>query len=113
MTPLDKLIERYEQTPDDQIAKGALRIGDCFCVMGMACDIYREDTGQGEWVEGPDVRAFRFRGEMETLHSPWQVDDYFFGPEGFPPDLMDENDGGHKAIVLTMLREAKEKNATQ
>lgn len=29
---------------------------DCFCVMGVLCDLHKEDTGAGEW-EGPYYRT--------------------------------------------------------
>ena len=38
---------KYEQ------AKNALRDGNGFCCLGVACDIYMKDTGDGEW-DGSD-----------------------------------------------------------
>jgi hypothetical protein len=33
-------------------ALGALRVGDGYCCLGVACEIYRQVTGRGEWVIG-------------------------------------------------------------
>src|SRR5690242_10707227 len=57
---------------------GALRINDTYCMMGVLCDLYRKDTGCGEWV--PDVIP---GGE----HKYYSFRDAF-GEENaaFPPD---------------------------
>lgn len=31
--------------------RNRLRTHDCFCCLGVACDIYMKQTGQGEWKE--------------------------------------------------------------
>ena len=31
-------------------AMGALRRGDAYCCLGVACDLYRRATGHGDWV---------------------------------------------------------------
>ncbi len=30
-------------------ARRSLRKGDCFCALGVCCDVYRKETGEGEW----------------------------------------------------------------
>ncbi len=30
-------------------ARGALRKGDCFCALGVACETYRQETRKGRW----------------------------------------------------------------
>ncbi len=30
-------------------ARGALRKGDCFCTLGVFCEVYHKETGEGEW----------------------------------------------------------------
>lgn len=39
---------RYEQ------AKGTLRRDDSYCCLGVLCEVFREETGEGEWVKAPD-----------------------------------------------------------
>ncbi len=43
-----KLVEalrsgRYEQ------GRGRLREGDCYCCLGVACNVYQAETGEGAW----------------------------------------------------------------
>jgi len=33
--------------------EGVLRSKDGFCCLGVACEIYRRETGQGEWLRAP------------------------------------------------------------
>jgi hypothetical protein len=32
-----------------------LRPGDSFCCLGVACELYRRETGHGEWVDDDDI----------------------------------------------------------
>ena len=32
-------------------AKGALRAYNSYCCLGVACDLYAKETGQGEWLD--------------------------------------------------------------
>lgn len=34
---------------DYEQGKSALRSGDQYCCLGVACEVYRKETGQGEW----------------------------------------------------------------
>ena len=69
----------------------------CFCVMGLICDLYRQETGRGEWVADPDrTDRYLFRLDNEDWHSgaPQPVLDWAsitFGQEG---RLIGENDAG-------------------
>ncbi len=34
--------------------KGCLKTGEQYCCLGVLCDIYRKETGQGEWLSSND-----------------------------------------------------------
>lgn len=55
--------------PEYQINKYSLRHGNCYCVLGVLCDLYRIETGQGEWVLSDDnPEDYRFvLGSFESL----------------------------------------------
>lgn len=48
-----KLLVEALRSGKYQKAKGKLRVRDCFCVKGVACELYRLNTGIGKW-EGSD-----------------------------------------------------------
>jgi hypothetical protein len=58
--------------PDFPQAKGELRSKDGFCCLGVACEIYRRATGQGEWVEsnfqGHIYYIFKISESSRHLH---------------------------------------------
>lgn len=35
--------------PEYRMHRQNLRSADCYCVLGVLCDLYRIETGQGEW----------------------------------------------------------------
>ena len=45
-----------------QQATGCLRYGDGYCCLGVACELYRRETGEGEW----DGKNF-FLGQHASL----------------------------------------------
>lgn len=52
-----------------------------FCCLGVACDIYRQETGNGEW-QSPfefeeDDTYFMLDGQLYQSLPPTKVDDYF------------------------------------
>jgi len=41
--------------------KGGLRRGDSFCCLGVACDLYAKDTGDGKWYKrNQHIRVYEF-----------------------------------------------------
>lgn len=45
----------YKQT------HGGLRDQKGYCCLGVACDVYHKETGEGEWRDGPlDLSYYRF-----------------------------------------------------
>lgn len=53
-------------------AKGQLKDGDSYCCLGVACELYRRETSQGDWEEN----TFRLGGTHEEL-PPHEIADYF------------------------------------
>jgi hypothetical protein len=37
-----------------------LKHGNCFCAIGVLCDVYHKKTGLGEWKSDPTYDAFGF-----------------------------------------------------
>jgi len=45
-----------------------LRINDCNCVIGVLCELYRRETGDGVWkAHWDELDAFQFYGEQDFL----------------------------------------------
>lgn len=61
---------KYKQTTEQ------LRSGERRCCLGVACDVFHEDTGMGEWIINVDG-IFEFLGESGEL--PVEVQNYFGG----------------------------------
>lgn len=57
---------KYEQ------AQEQLRRDDGFCCLGVACDLYAQETGEGEWTLG----AFKLDGLYKTADLPIKVRDW-------------------------------------
>lgn len=97
---------------DLQQHAGELRRGDCYCIEGALCELYRRETGHGQWIltsrSGFDsVYSFQ-DGDGRGLHedtAPSRVNEWAcraaqFGPsrgslerDGYYVDLLDLNDG--------------------
>ncbi len=64
-------LENFEQV------KGSLRKGDKFCCLGVACEIYRRETGDGKWgivlIDGQAQRFGCREGQHSTGALPWPV----------------------------------------
>lgn len=80
---IELLIEALRSREYKQ-ARGVLGMGalknrspECFCVLGLACEVYRQETGKGQWV--PDTR----------LRQLQRVKYYFRAEEGRPRLLFD------------------------
>lgn len=69
---------RYKQTT------AALRRGDSFCVLGVACDLVKDK--ESNWVDLPGKGIYGFTKGMELRSQllPWEVKDlYSMGSFGF------------------------------
>jgi hypothetical protein len=73
--------DRYAQTTD------ALRWDDGHCCLGVACDVYREATGSGQWVTDGKTWTFVINlepygteeevSELPETVAEWFMVDYF------------------------------------
>ena len=87
----------YEQTT------GALRRGDGYCCLGVACDI----SGLGEWRDKPDMaESFYVIGDRpgESATLPRDVREWL-GVESANPNLLDEH--GNRHISAAFLNDTK------
>ncbi len=76
-----------------------------YCCLGVACDVFRKETGQGKW----DGESFLIGAEEATEEMPRQVRDWFgffdqrgkssglLGTDG-EDDLIDLNDNTGKSL---------------
>lgn len=71
-----KWVDRLRSGKDQQ-GYDALRNGEGRCCLGVACDAFHEETGQGEWVQ-TDLGSFRFVVGAESQSSlvPKSVKDW-------------------------------------
>jgi hypothetical protein len=72
-------------------AKGALRTEDGFCCLGVACELYRQATGMGQWAYPhysvdmvPRRYIFNLNGYEHANYLPPQVADWYGLTEGNP-----------------------------
>lgn len=82
--------------------------GGCFCVMGVACEVFRQRTGIGEWEDTTfviDNGQERYTG---TGTPPNQVMDWFNIVEPFK--WMDLNDYDNQSFIEIAARMRKEFN---
>lgn len=100
---------RYQQ------AQGALRNGDAFCCLGVACDVYRVETGQGEWLEpvrrngdrGSPFRTGSTRDALEDAAMPRPVAGWFLGdPDEYDPLVEIAEEGESRILPLSELNDA-------
>jgi len=90
---------------------GAVNSGEptCFCWAGLACEIFRQETGQGEWfyrhplvlTKGPvEYRTFVLENRVYKVTMPKEVLDFFGISEEMADSLIEENDMGATFIDL-------------
>lgn len=61
-----------------QFSRGFIRLGRHMDPLGVACEIYRQETGKGEWVKyKPGEYAFMMSEREYFMYMPQQVSDYF------------------------------------
>lgn len=68
--------------------KYALRSGDCYCPLGVLCEIYRKETGGGEWLLQATEERFEFMTYADSESSCTIL-----------PPLVREWAGIHSAVV--------------
>ena len=99
-------------------AKGHLRDGDRFCCLGVACELYRRETGKGEWGIVGGLRYFSLDvNEHTNTYLPDVVmgwlgltknSGYFNGTGGIG-SLAQMNDGGSSfEEIAAKIREEPE-----
>ena len=81
-----------------QQAKGRLRRGNSYCCLGVACDIYRKETGKGQWDS-----AFRFQiGNLKGCSFlPFNVKEWFGLKHACDMELLSCNDFDRKRSNLS------------
>ena len=77
---------------------GALRVNDKYCCLGVACELYRRETGEGRWTTED---YFWIDGEARNDLLPARVAKYFgvdrsssFHEDGHEDQLSGLNDDG-------------------
>ena len=76
--------------------KGKLRGKRGFCCLGVACDVYSKETGEGEWSMGAHTRtsySFGVDGIYIKDHLPQEVVEWFG---------LSTKDGGWRHSSLSM-----------
>lgn len=88
----DKWAEKLESGRYHQ-ARGALRVGLAYCCLGVLCEVYREETGDGRWVR-KEHGGFQFvtEGARDSRTLPVTVCDWA-GLEECNPRLGDDPEG--------------------
>jgi len=59
---IEKWVEALESGEFEQ-TEGALREGDSYCCLGVACEVFRRETGRGRWVNPEWGGPLEFRME--------------------------------------------------
>lgn len=79
-------------------ATGGLRKGDCFCCLGVACDLYAKEFSES-WISGGTYQEFKgMEGILPEEVSAWlglgNREGDFYDGEGSHESLADLNDSG-------------------
>jgi len=61
---VEKWVEALESGEFEQ-TQVSLKDEDGYCCLGVACDIYRRETGDGEWVWDEDFNSYAFVTEED------------------------------------------------
>lgn len=73
---IQQLIEALESGEYKQI-KGKLRVDEKYCALGLACKIFHDSTGKGEWSTRTLSVPFYYRFDEHLAKLPQDVRDYF------------------------------------
>lgn len=84
--------------------KSHLRVGKVgFCCLGVLCEIYRIDTGKGEWDEQPDVTSFKIGNNYDDETLPEAVWKWAGLPDTNPDTSIRR--GGNVILTLTNIND--------
>jgi hypothetical protein len=99
-------VEDLRQNPDLQ-GTGSLRKGDKFCCLGRLCEVFKNQSSQGDWDHNNDfvLAGHRDNGVLPVAVAEWAgLDDV--NPSATPPEdtdgrasLAELNDSGHYTFV--------------
>jgi len=96
----------YEQTT------GALRKESGFCCLGVACDIYHNETGFGKWIDGDIGWSFEIGEDRDMALLPDDVAEYFGWNARNPffgkSSLATQNDNGATFADIAKTLETRE-----
>jgi hypothetical protein len=73
----DALIAALLSGEFGQGRNGLRRPNDRYCCLGVACELYRRTTGQGEWQDGAIVDEFFLAGSRSNSFLPDDVAEYY------------------------------------
>lgn len=89
--------------------RNVLRSGDKgFCVMGVLCDLYAKETGQGEWEPSYTPGRYRFKlGEEGYVSNAPEAVEEWAGLDSFlrVGVIMNHNDNGETFPEIAKLIE--------
>lgn len=77
---IEKLIEALRSGDYKQGRLSLRDTDDKFCCLGVACDVFRKETGVGEWEKdfrGGDTYRFNASGSISGVGLPRRVQEYF------------------------------------
>lgn len=60
MTPNAQKLAKALRSGEYEQAGGALRTTKGYCCLGVACEVYRQETGVGEWIENTRNGCYEF-----------------------------------------------------
>jgi len=82
-------------------SRGGLAGPNGFCCLGVACDVYRQETGMGNWstvghmnVEKQIAWRYEIGNDHEIYYLPFQVMEHYGFTERNPLMLASQNDDG-------------------
>lgn len=95
-------IEKWASTLDSgeyEQVRGYMRQYGQYCAWGVACEIYRQDTGKGAWVNfSRHKETFRAEGVMTIGGPPESVRAYYGLSEQEARQVIEWNDGKTKVL---------------
>lgn len=60
MTPNAQKLAKALRSGEYEQTRGALRTTKGYCCLGVACELYRQETGVGEWIENTRNGCYEF-----------------------------------------------------
>ena len=89
--------------------RGQLRRYNSYCCLGVMCEVYRRETGRGEWIDG---WTFEMEDRMANASLPFPVREWVglrggSGEYGSKTSLTDRNDAGVSFAEIADLIESE------